>query len=650
MCGICGLISSQNIADAGLLLARMNQSLQHRGPDDAGYWLSDGSENTYFAASDSHPEVLEKWPLLENDAQAELGFGHRRLSIIDLSAASHQPMASADGRYVLCYNGEIYNYIELRAALQALGHEFQTQGDAEVLLAAWQQWQENALAKFEGMWAFALYDNQEGKMWLVRDPSGVKPLFYCQTRNILLFASEPKALLASGLVDSTLNSAALYSFLVHAALDEAAGQMLEAVQELQPGNLLCFHRSSGEFELRNYHEAPFLRQLQQTSFPTELVADVTAKLKHAVDIRLRSDVKVGASLSGGLDSSTLAAWAAKTPGFPMFTAIYAGFPENEENYAREVADQLQADWHRVTVAPELLIYRLEELVRIQDGPILALSTFAQLLINETARTKGVRILLDGQGGDELFSGYDRYWLSYYRQAWEKGQMTKIWKGLCVAAQRKTVFKAFVYAKLSGLVFHPAMTFMLRKQLNQNKFELKYLKTDFKNQHWPVSRAFIRDIPESGVSTQQVREMYGYDLKNLLRWGDRNSMSVGIENRAPFADDPHLAQLLLRLPDSDKMNAGKSKLLLRAAMQGRLPAKIVNRTDKQGFTTPMKAWMSDLWPHWKVYLAFLPDSIDIKAVEKDSHLLLQSNSGAAFLLRLVSLGAWLKNLQYSAKST
>lgn len=649
MCGICGLISTQFVPEAAQLLVRMNNSLRHRGPDDAGYWLFEQSGHHHFAAPDSHPDILQQFPQLNLMQGAVAAFAHRRLAIIDLSSASHQPLVSSDARYLLSYNGELYNYIELRATLTALGHVFTTNGDAEVLLAAWQQWQAAALERFEGMWAFALYDTQEDKMWLVRDPSGVKPLFYSKTGEVLLFASEPKALLASGKVKTTINAAACYSFLVHAALDEAAGHLLEEIQELQPGHLMCFERSNGQISLKNYHKDRFYQELSEKGIPEALTDEIYAKLQHAVDLRLRSDVKVGASLSGGLDSSTLAALAAKAPGFPVFTAVYEGFPENEAHYAQALAVKLQASWHVVEVKPALIVNRLEEMVRIQDGPILALSTFAQLLINEKAKAEGVTILLDGQGGDELFSGYDRYWLSYYRQAWEKWDLTALKEAIQLPAQRNYLAKAFIYGRMPALFSHHFMVPLLKKLLKRNKFELHYLREAYKNEHWPVSLAFLQQLPKSGVNEQQIQEMYGYDLKNLLRWGDRNSMSVAIENRAPFADDPHLAKLLLRLPASLKMSEGKSKLLLRTVMHKRLPAIIVNRTDKQGFTTPMQAWMRDLWPHWRVYLSYLPDSIDIKAVEKDSLQLLNTATGAAFLLRLVSLGAWLKNLQNTTKS-
>jgi len=633
----------------GQLLIRMNNSLKHRGPDDAGYWLMGEAESTFYADEDSHTDIKHRLPLLPATIPAAVGFGHRRLSIIDLSTASHQPFQSKDKRYILCYNGELYNYIELRATLIALGHTFSTNGDAEVLLAAWQQWQEAALDRFEGMWAFALYDLEVEKLWLVRDPSGVKPLFYSQSADLLLFASEPKALLASGLVSTKLHAPALYSFVVHGALDEAAGHLLAAVNELPAGHWLTYHKSNGVIELKNYHSGRLAKDLAESALPVDLIGAIKTKLQYAVDLRLRSDVKVGASLSGGLDSATLAALAAKSPGFPLFTAVYEGFPENEAGYAREVAEKVQANWIPVAVEPKLIRSRLEAMVHIQDGPLLALSTFAQLLINETAKANGVTILLDGQGGDELCSGYDRYWLSYYRQAWEKWNWGLLRDGLINSQQRKYVLKAFVYAHASDLLFRSAFRPLLRKQLKRNKTALKYLQGQFQDAHWPVSLAFLQQMPESGVNAQQMNEMYGFDLKNLLRWGDRNSMSVAIENRVPFADDPHLAQLLFRLPTTLKMGANRSKILLRAAMEDRLPAKIINRSDKQGFTTPMQAWMTELWPDWKVYLKYLPETIDIKAVERDHKALLTTNTGAALLLRLVSLGAWLKNLQESAKS-
>jgi len=650
MCGICGVISPQLFPEAGGLLQRMNDSLHHRGPDDAGFWLlGEGEQSLHFADHDSHADIKSQLTTLDVPLAAHIGFGHRRLSIIDLTVASHQPLQSTDKRYILCYNGELYNYIELRATLTTLGHTFQSHGDAEVLLAAWEEWQDEALHRFEGMWAFALYDLKLDKLWLVRDPSGVKPLFYAQKGAVLIFASEPKALLASGLVPNTLNEKALYSFLIHGALDEAEGHLLQVVNELPAGNLLCYDRLSGSMASRNYHSAHFKAGLKQEVALDNLTQDILKKLENAVRLRLRSDVKIGASLSGGLDSATLAVLAAQKLDLPLFTAVYEGYPENEAHYAKEVAKKLKADWHAVQVTPELIVNRLESLVQIQDGPILALSTFAQLFINEAAKAQGVTILLDGQGGDELFSGYDRYWLSYYREAWEKFDLGALTQGIRSVFHFKILLKSMVIAFFPAFLLHKGLKPVLVRQLKRRKPELAYLKPEFKDKHWNVSLKVIQNLPKSGVNAQQIEEMYGYDLKNLLHWGDRNSMSVAIENRAPFADDPHLAQLLLGLPASLKMRAGRSKLLLRSAMQGRLPEIILKRTDKQGFTTPMKAWMAALWPQWKMYLQYLPESIDIKMVERDSEKLLSTQEGTAFLLRLLSLGAWLKNLQTSVKS-
>lgn len=649
MCGICGVISPDLLPNAAILLGRMNDSLKHRGPDDAGYWLYGEGRGQHLADQTSAAGIQKSLPLLAANMSASVALGHRRLSIIDLSTASHQPIQSASARYVLSYNGELYNYIELRAALMALGYQFTTIGDAEVLLAAWEAWQEEALHRFEGMWAFALYDLQLQKLWLVRDPSGVKPLFYSKVDDVLLFASEPKALLASGLIQPTLREEALYAFLVHASLDESDGHLLKEVQELAPGHLIAYDAKNGLIRARNYHQKDFQSALAKQKSHKDLTRDIRERLENAVQLRLRSDVKIGASLSGGLDSATLAVLAAKTEKFPLFTAVYNGFPENEAHYAKEVAAKLQADWHEVQVYPAAIVDRLEEIVRIQDGPILALSTLAQLLINEAAKKQGVSILLDGQGGDELFSGYDRYWLSFYREAWEKLQFKTLAQAALSESQRNIMLKSFTFSFLPGLLLNSRTNPFLKKQLENRKIELKYLQSTYKKKYWPISERYLQKVPLNSVNAQQIQEMYGHDLKNLLRWGDRNSMSVAIENRAPFADDPHLAQLLLQLPAALKMKSGQSKLLLRKAMANDLPSAILNRKDKQGFTTPMKAWMKELWPQWQAYLAYLPESIDVKSVEKDQHELLRTNEGAAFLLRLVSLGAWLKNLQHSTKS-
>ncbi len=652
MCGITGIVPKGSFTETAVVLRRMNNRLKHRGPDDAGFWLGDVQNSRSFADPESHPDIRAILPLLDTALTQKVGLGHRRLSIIDLSPAGHQPMLSQDERFVLSYNGELYNYIELRAELTSKGHTFKTAGDAEVLIAAWQHWGPDALSHFEGMWAFALYDRQEHKLWLVRDRTGVKPLFYLTTKEAFLFASEPKALLASGLYTPVLNEGAAYSFLVHAALDEDQGYLLEDIQELAAGHWLQYDLRTDDMEVKRYHQPIWNDDLKAAStFQRELtVTTIREQLTRSVNLRLRSDVKVGASLSGGLDSAALAALAAKETGFPLFTAVYDGFPENEGHYARAVAELLKADWQPVEVNAAGIADRLEDMVNIQDGPVLALSTFAQLLICETAHRQGVTILLDGQGGDELFTGYDRYWLSFYQQALQTGNLSVLGAAFQQAGKQKLLFNSMSSLFLNPLLGNRRLGAFFRNTLAQRKPELAYLDKNYAEQHFALSMAYVSRGVASSVNAQQARELYGYDLKNLLRWGDRNSMSAAIENRAPFADDPQLAQLLLSIPAAEKLDIqGVSKKLLREAMQGKLPEMVLHRQDKQGFTTPQLPWMKTLWPVWKQYLEYLPGWVNKGAIHRDANRLLEDARGVAFLLRAVSLGAWLKNLQAHTKS-
>jgi len=643
MCGISGFFSTSALPEAGRLLQRMNDALAHRGPDDAGYWLCTNSQTTAYVDGNSHPHWQARLARIVPELPAQAGMAHRRLSIIDLSSDGHQPMELGE-RYVLSFNGEIYNYLELRQQLQSEGIQFHTATDVEVLLQVWAKHGMAGLQLLEGMWAFALYDKQEGSMYLVRDRVGVKPLYYTAQSDRLFFASEPKALLAAGVCSTQLNEAALYAFLMHGAYEEMEGSLLLDLQEVPPGHCLQLD-SRGNRKLRAYHQPQWSDSWADAPPPPSLISTIYTQLERSVQLRLRSDVKVGASLSGGLDSSVLSILAAKEPQFPLFTASYADYEGDESQYARSVAEQVQAQWHRVLLESHQLVDQLESMVATMDGPLLAFSTFAQHEIYRTAKAAGVTILLDGQGGDELFSGYDRYWTSYHLQALNARKIglgsPHPQSGLRFAATAKT----WLREKTSLLVSQPQIRSLLRWWLSSTKLEYQLLNQDFINQQLSVSAQRAEKRTPTGLNAQLAQERYGYALKNLLRWGDRNSMAFGMENRAPLADDPQLDAILLKLPANWKMHPQYgSKRLLKEAVGSRLPQAIAQRTDKIGFSAPSQKWMRELWPQWQHHTIHLSPWLNLEELHKRSNELLQTEWGCLYLLRLVSLGAWIKQLQ------
>lgn len=641
MCGISGFFAPRSLPGAGGILRTMNTALAHRGPDDSGYWLGNAQGGASYADGASHPQMASSMAALADEMEASIGLAHRRLSIIDLSSDGHQPMLLAE-RYVLSFNGEIYNYLELRQQLEAQGLAFKTATDVEVLLQMWATYGLAGLEKLEGMWAFALYDRFENELFLVRDRVGVKPLYYVQKNEAIFFASEPKALLAAGVCTTKLNEAALYAFLLHGAYEEQEGSLLADLKEVPPGHYLHID-GNNQPSLRAYHQAAYTDSWSATPPPAPLLNDIKNRLEHSVNLRLRSDVRVGASLSGGLDSSVLSLLAAKDAGFPLFTASYAHFEGDESIYAQRIAEQSKGQWNQVWLDSEQIAQQLHHLVRAMDGPLLAFSTFSQHEIYRAAKAEGVTILLDGQGGDELFSGYDRYWQNYQLQAIRNGQWNWFSKHPVSGLQFHHLWKCIVQELASKILGSSTASLLLKAQLKRSKLEYAFLRTDFKEKYLVVSAKRIKGNL-NGLNAQLAHERYGHALKNLLRWGDRNSMAFGMENRAPLADDPQLDALLLQLPANWKMHPQVgSKYLLKQAMANALPSIIMERTDKVGFSAPTIPWMNALWPIWQENLVHIQQWVDVASVKKQAPVLLQSEWGCLSLLRMVSLGAWLKQL-------
>ncbi len=648
MCGISGFISVKTQASAGEWLKKMNTALAHRGPDDSGYWLADEHRRAAYADASTTDYWKSSLKNIQEAIPAKVGFAHRRLAIIDLSTDGHQPM-ELNHKLVISFNGEIYNYLELKEELLSQGVSFETNTDVEVLLKMWERYGLECLSRLEGMWAFSVYDYSSDTVWLVRDRIGVKPLYFTKSDESLFFASEPKALLAVGSCSTQLNEQAVYSFLLHGSLEEENGSLLADLKEVEPGHYLQW--TKGKLTTQRYHHPEFSDSWAPDSrAPDKVVAEISQSLDRSIQLRLRSDVKVGASLSGGLDSSTIAVLAAQKTGFPLFSAVYPSMLGDESRYASIVANAVSASWYKVEVNAQFISSEIEAMVANMDSPLLTFSTFAQREIYRSAKHKGITILLDGQGGDELFTGYDRYWFSYHLQTIQRAGFRQFLSDVQVPNYLKSFCKSLVKYFVTPLLVHPLANRLLATQLLNSKLEYRFLRPEVRHAFGRVSAQRIGRLPQTGVNAQLAHERYGYALKNLLRWGDRNSMAFGMENRVPLADDPYLDTFLLNLPANWKMNPSYgSKELLRRAMSGKVPVEILQRTDKMGFSSPVVEWMNQLWPQWSQYLAYTKEWLEVDLINQHAPELLRSENGCLALLRFVSFGAWLKNLQLHVKS-
>lgn len=578
MCGIAGILLREPSAIDPAFAALQ----AHRGPDQQGYLLDDGRHVT------RHDRIEAK------QQPAQLALIHHRLSIIDLTDLGQQPMSTRDGRYHLAYNGEVYNYVELRRELEAEGIEFVSRSDTEVVLEALVLWGKEALGRFEGMFALALWDAVSRRLLLARDCFGIKPLHYHLSPNRFAFASEMKAVLALDGVGRTLGANATYEYLRHSLTDDDRSTLLADVFQLEPGSWMEVHPDRPGDPVHGRYWQLERRPLEPLTFAAaaERLRDLFLR---NVERHLRSDVRVGSALSGGIDSSAIVcAVRHLQPDADLHTFSYIADDEtiSEEGWIDIVNAQTSASVHKVRLTAKDMIDDLDDLIAAQDQPFRSTSIYAQFAVFRAAREAGIKVMLDGQGADELFGGYQYFWGARLASLVRGGQL-----GQALQYIRRVGGEAGVplLLALSG-------PYLLPKRLQRPFRRLvgRELVPDWLNSEW-----FLRNgasIGSAGDSRQTVRSYSealiraaSREVQRLLRYEDRNSMHFSIESRVPFLTS-ELASFAVSVPEEYSLTPdGTRKALLRAAMRGIVPDEILDRRDKIGFETPEQTWLGQLRP-------------------------------------------------------
>ncbi|MBW2362975.1 MAG: asparagine synthase (glutamine-hydrolyzing) [Deltaproteobacteria bacterium] len=576
MCGIAGYSGDFDTE----LLQRMNDAIAHRGPDDAG---------------------LATFP------EHRVGLAHRRLSIIDLSQRGHQPMADVTGSVSITYNGEIYNYRQLRRDLIADGYRFASDCDTEVLLNLYLRDGEKMLERLNGIFAFAIYDSRDGSMLIVRDGVGVKPVYYAETPRGVLFASELKALLQERSIDRSIDHDAVRHHLLF-LWSPSPLTMLRSVHKLEPGHALRVRH--GRIERHwCFYDLPIGEEFVE--WPTEdAIVQVRKHLTQAVERQLVSDVPVGAFLSGGLDSSAIVALAQRAMGNERLQCFTIGFQDpraiaegmaDDLPYARQVARELDVDLHVVTVGPEM-VDELRNMVFHLDEPQADPAPINALFISRLAREHGIKVLLSGAGGDDIFTGYRRHSALNLEPYWS-WLPAPVRRGMRVAASRvrpttelrRRLSKAFRHADLDGderivSYFHWIAPDQLESVLSP---ELR--QSAAPAPRGPVLRA-LDGLPDSVPPLNRMLYLEGkfFLADHNLNYVDKVSMASGVEVRVPLLD-PDLMRLAARLPLDVKQRGRTGKWILRRAMETYLPRSVVHR-GKTGFGAPLRHWLrQDLRP-------------------------------------------------------
>ncbi|MDV5099299.1 asparagine synthase (glutamine-hydrolyzing) [Pseudomonas sp. LSJ-87] len=596
MCGILGGVWKQ--ADNSLE-GRVKSALvtiQHRGPNDSGYEITSVNGSC-------------------------LVLGHTRLSIIDLSSAGHQPMYSHDRKYSVVFNGEIYNYRELRSELIALGYAFKSDSDTEVLLTAWQHWREASLPKLVGMFAFVMFDHDRNTISCVRDAFGIKPFFYTCEDGGFIFASEVPAIKALKKGRVELNWQRAYAYLAHGDYDTNSDTFFQGVYHLPPGHIVHYQIAMGQMTTPEPWYVPRLEERTDLSFK-DAADELRERFLNSIRLHLRSDVPVGAALSGGLDSSAVVcAMRHVEPDMPIntFSYIAKGDVLSEELWADKINDYVGANANKVIVSSEELMRDLDDMIRVQGEPFGSTSIYAQYRVYKLASERGVTVTLDGQGADEMLAGYSGYPGQRVRSLIEKGAYTEAFSFLRRWSKWPgRSLKWGVGSALGQLTSGSVNDFLRLLDGRKNIPDwldgkaLEHAGVLCKNSR----RHCTVDIQGRRLISELTSSLHHRGLQHLLRHGDRNSMRFSIESRVPFLTTD-LTEFLLSLPEDYLISRdGETKHVFRAAMRGIVPDEVLDRRDKVGFQTPEKDL---LIAHASEIRKWLAEDLDLGLINRDALL-------------------------------
>jgi len=557
MCGIAAIVNKSDHAPDEKDVQSMLTVMDYRGPDDRGMFV-----------------------------KGNAALGHCRLSIIDTSAAGHQPMHYR--HFSIVFNGEIYNYLELKDRLTQCGHRFVSHTDTEVVLHAYEEWRENCLQYLDGMWAFVILDQQNRSLFCARDRFGIKPFYYYSDAQRILFASEIKAILAAGVVPIS-DRKTLLAYLVLGFSDHGDKTFYREILQLLPGHYAKVDLNTGAMGFSKYYDL-------SKAVKTEMNASEYSKiLKESVRLHLRSDVPVGTCLSGGLDSSVIAALASgmqRDQGiqsrFVAVTAKSQLADRDESGFAKQVVDKCRLDWHLAMPVYEDFLAHIEECLRIQDEPVGGPSVFMQYFVMKKAREAGVKVMLDGQGGDETLLGYERYYPAYFWYLLRRGKIFKLIKEYLLASAHS----GLSLFRLAGYIGYFLILPLRKKVLSRR---VPFLKPDCIHEAIEMLQHSAKSFLD--IESLQHSELAQYQLPHLLHYEDRNSMAHSIEARVPYLSHC-CVEAALSLPPTDKINKGYTKYSLRQLAEKILPVSIAWRRNKFGFEAPNELWLKKHLPVMK----------------------------------------------------
>ena len=554
MCGISGVVNRDNSTVDEKTIDRMNRLIEHRGPDGNGTFFSDN-----FA------------------------LGHQRLSILDLSDDGKQPMTYSN-TLTITFNGEVYNYLELKAELVEAGFQFQTKTDTEVILAAYKHWGNDCVQHFNGMWSFVIYDAEQNTLFFSRDRFGIKPLYYTVNDEVFAFGSEIKQLLDFQ-ENRKANDAVLIEYLISGLEEHSETTFFEGIQKLTPGCNLIYNLKDHTWNISPYYELEKLENVEGLS-EADSIDRYAEKLSESVKLRMRSDVEVGTCLSGGMDSSAVTSLSAellRENSQRKIKSIHAKVEDkglNESGFAQQVSNHCSTEM--ITVQPTMddFLSHIDTVIETQEEPFGSPSIFLQYFVLKKAREMNCLVMLDGQGGDETLLGYERYYPAIIQKK----------KGI---AKLRAFSRITKHSKLSKLDLLKYYFYFTNHKLRVKRLKQKH--SYFRNEVWErFDSTLLKEFSRRYLDIFELQkfEIIRTQLPHLLKYEDKNSMAHSVETRLPFLDYK-CVELALSINNDYKVKDGWSKFILRKAVEKKLPGEVVWRREKLGFNAPEARWLSEL---------------------------------------------------------
>ncbi|MCI0450577.1 MAG: asparagine synthase (glutamine-hydrolyzing) [Chlorobi bacterium] len=603
MCGISGIFDFNGKRVDKFLLEEMNRITRHRGPDGNGVF-----------------------------AEGNVGLASNRLAIIDLREISNMPLYDTESRYVIVFNGEIFNYIEVRNELLQKGHKFKTDSDTEVIVNAYKEWGEECLHKLNGMWAFAIWDKKEKTLFCSRDRYGIKPFYYYKDTNRLIFASEIKQILYCG-VDKSVNDEIIYDYLIFHFIDHNEQTFFKHILKLQAGYKLTI--KNGKMTAARWYNLPENNNMTDTR---NLYSDFYNLLYDSVRLRLRSDVEVGSCLSGGLDSSAIVCTMhdiLHNEGKPeiqkTYTACYDDPLIDERPFVEEVIKQTNSTKYYLFPDVKTFLNDLDSLTYHQDEPYTGATVFAQWCVFKKIHETGIKVVLDGQGSDEILLGYFSFFPFHLKRNMLNPLkfITEFAKGVSTTQLGLNKFtQNFIYFN-TGFVRYRHVMSSSRSFINQS-FVSSHNRKD----------VFNEMIATSGLQSNRLSNLWNISLPSLLRYEDKNSMAFSVEARLPFLDH-RLVEFIFSIPLNKLIHKGWTKHVLRESLKGKIPEDIRMRKGKLAFSVPQKKWMNEISDY--LIETFSNDFRAGKYIDKNRiiKIIKSGNYNDKFIYRAFALEKWMK---------